>query len=597
MAKNSNFVIQVATVNGSGSQSSNNILVRSLFRSGLPVGGKNLFPSNIQGLPTWFTIRVNEQGFTSRRALVDICVAMNAQTHVKDLSSVRPGGFYFYTSELKFSDAQKRSDIQMIAIPFRDIVAPLSDSVKLRKLLVNMTYVGILAELLSIEEDILEGAIRHQFEGKESVFDVNRKAVLAGRAYALEHLSGLDFPYRLNTRRGGNDEHILIDGNSAAAMGAMFGGCSFLSWYPITPSTSLVESFEHFANEHRVNEAGEKSFAVLQAEDELAAITMVLGAGWMGARAMTATSGPGLSLMSEAAGLSYYAEIPAVIWDVQRVGPSTGLPTRTMQGDVVKGYYLSHGDSKHPVLLPGSAEECFEFGQVAFDLAERLQTLVLVMSDLDMGMNFHIAKKFPYPSRPFDRGKVLNKSDLDKAGHFARYRDLDGDGIPYRTLPGTEHKSAAFFTRGTGHDDEGRYSEDGQTFAKNLDRLAVKWETAKTLIPQPVVDQKPGAKVALLAFGSTHEAVGEIRALMKDKGIATNYMRLRALPLVDSVRAFIEAHDRVYVVDQNHEGQLHRLLRSEFPALDSRLRSIRIYDGLPVSGEGVGQMILQREMT
>lgn len=591
MSKTNDFVIQVATVNGSGSQSSNNILVRTLFRMGIPVGGKNLFPSNIQGLPTWFTIRAHGQGFTSRRSHADIFMAMNAATVQQDLASVRPEGFFFYNSELKI--ATPRTDITMVAIPFRDIVTPVTTSIKLRKLLTNMAYVGVLAELLQMDDEVLNGSIAHQFKGKDEVMEVNRAAVFAGRTYARENLAQLKFPYRAEIVPDGNKNKILIDGNSAAALGLVYGGCSFVSWYPITPSTSLVENFSEFAQTERVNDKGEHTYAVVQAEDELAAISMVLGAGWMGARAMTATSGPGVSLMSEAAGLAYYAEIPSVIWDVQRVGPSTGLPTRTMQGDLLSSYHLSHGDSKHVVLLPGNAEECFEFGQTAFDLAERLQTLVLVLSDLDLGMNFHIAEKFSSNKKPFDRGKVLTAADLEETKAFSRYKDVDGDGIPYRTLPGTEHPLAAYFTRGTGHDEDSRYSEDSEVFRKNLDRLNRKWETAKTLVPAPIVRSEVGAKVGLLYFGTTSEAMSEIRSLLNDRGIKTNECRLRALPMSNEVSKFIEQNETVYVIEQNRDGQLLSILRSEFPEVSGRLKSIRVYDGLPLSGEQVASLILE----
>jgi 2-oxoglutarate/2-oxoacid ferredoxin oxidoreductase subunit alpha len=585
------FVIQVATVNGSGSQSSNNVLVRSLFRSGVPVGGKNLFPSNIQGLPTWFNIRVNASGFTGRRPHADICLALNQQTYLQDLTSLRSEGFYFYNAEFKFTEEQKRSDVQMIPLPFREIIAGVTESVKLRKLLINMSYVGVLAELLQIDEAVLDGSVTQQFQGKETVIESNRKAVTAGRIYAQEHLKDLKFPFRVESIKNGNADKILIDGNSSAALGLVFGGASFVSWYPITPSSSLVESFEEFANIHRLGKDGKKTFAVLQAEDELAAISMVLGAGWMGARAMTATSGPGLSLMAEAAGLAYYAEIPSVIWDVQRVGPSTGLPTRTMQGDLQAAYTLSHGDAKHIVLLPGNNEECFEFGRVAFDLAERLQTLVIVLSDLDLGMNFAIANKFKTSETAFDRGKVLTATDLEKTKTFSRYKDVDGDGIPYRTLPGIEHPLASYFTRGTGHDEEGRYTEDPMMFKKNMDRLNTKWETARTLAPKPVTDNV-GAKTGLLAFGSTDQVMKELRDTL---GTPMNYLRLRALPLSKEVETFLKENDRVYILEQNRDGQLIGILRSEFPEFAMKLESIRVYDGMPVAAEDLAQLISEKE--
>lgn len=584
------FVIQVATVNGSGSQSSNNVLVRALFRLGLPVGGKNLFPSNIQGLPTWFTIRVNANGFTARKDLADICIALNPQTYVKDLASVRPGGFYFYNSEFKLVDDLKAKDVNCIAIPFRDIVAPVSDSVKLRKLLINMAYVGVLAELLSIDDDILSSSITTQFGDKASVIEQNQDAIEAGRVYVRDNLSSLDFPFRVQKIFGGNDGKVLMDGNSASALGLIFGGASFVSWYPITPSSSLVESFEGFANEHRVVN-GKKTFAVVQAEDELAAISMVLGAGWMGARAVTATSGPGLSLMAEAAGLAYYAEIPAVIWDVQRVGPSTGLPTRTMQGDLQAAYNLSHGDAKHVVLLPGTIDECFEFGQTALDLAERLQTLVIVLSDLDLGMNFAIGEAPRYPTRALDRGKILSSADLEKTKSFARYKDIDGDGIPYRTLPGTEHPLASYFTRGTGHDEAGNYTEDSAMFAKNMERLNQKWQTARDLVPKPVIETSRDANVGLIAFGSTHEPMPELRSEIK-----ANYLRLRALPLSDEVRSFIESNNFVYVIEQNRDAQLTQILRAEYPALAAKIHSVCTFDGMPVAAAQISEKLRAKEV-
>jgi len=413
------FSIQVATVNGSGSQSSNQILVRALFRSGVPVGAKNLFPSNIAGLPTWFTIRVSDQGFTARTDNPEIVVAMNPQTLGEDLKSVRRNGLFIYNSEMKVDAAAVEDHpVKTIGIPFKDIVSSISDSVRLKKLLINMAYVGVLAELLKIPEETLADSISHQFKGKESVIAPNREAVLAGRAYAREHLKDLDFPYEVNARPQGSAGKILIDGNTSASLGLVFGGCTVVCWYPITPSSSLVEGFSKYAEKYRRTRDGKADFSVVQAEDELASISMVIGAGWAGARAMTATSGPGLSLMAEAAGLAYYAEVPAVIWNVQRVGPSTGLPTRTLQGDLLSAYTLSHGDTRHVVLLPANPKDCFEDGQNAFDLAERLQTLVIVLSDLDLGMNLHMSQEFSYPEKPFDRGKVLDEETLKTHAAF-----------------------------------------------------------------------------------------------------------------------------------------------------------------------------------
>ncbi len=592
---NNDFVITVATVNGSGSQSSNNILLRSLFRLGIPVGGKNLFPSNIQGLPTWFTIRANEQGFVARRKLADIVVCMNPSTVSQDFKLVRPGGFLFLNSEIKLPIETVPKDVQLVSVPFKDIVADLSDSIKLKKLLVNMAYVGVLSELLEIPEAILDDVIAQQFDGKESVVVVNRAAISAGRKYAAEHLKNLEFPFRVKDLPGKNKNKILIDGNTSAAMGLVFGGCTVVAWYPITPSSSLVESFSELADKYRVDAKGNKNYAVVQAEDELASIAMVLGAGWAGARAMTATSGPGLSLMSEAAGLSYYAEIPAVIWDVQRVGPSTGLPTRTMQGDLLTAYYLSHGDTKHVVLLPGTVGECFEFGQTAFDLAERLQTLVLVLSDLDLGMNLHVHERFAQPTKAMDRGKVLTAEQLTQAGSFQRYKDVDGDGIPHRTLTGTEHPLAGYFTRGTGHDEAGLYTESPEAYKANMQRLSRKFATAAAMVPKPLVEINKAAKVGLVIYGATGEATGEARAFLKKKGLETNTLRLRALPFSQEVDDFLRANERIYVIEQNRDAQLMTLLRAELPQHWEKCHSVLQFDGMPIDAEEIVEQILQHE--
>lgn len=588
------FVITVATPNGSGSQSSNNILVRSLFRMGLPVGGKNLFPSNIQGLPTWFTMRVNEQGFVARKKFADVVVAMNPATAVEDFRLVREGGFVFLSSECKVPEAAYRKGVSTVVIPFKDIVQPVSDSIKLRKLLINMVYVGVLAELLGIPDQVMNETIDHQFGDKKTVIETNRKAIAVGRDYAKQNLLSLNFPFQAQAKPKQNDGKMLIDGNTASAMGLLFGGCTFVSWYPITPSSSLVESFIELGDKYRVKN-GKKDFAVVQAEDELASIGMVVGAGWAGARAVTATSGPGISLMAEAAGLAYYAEIPAVIWDVQRVGPSTGLPTRTMQGDLLSAYYLSHGDTKHVVLLPSSPEECFEFGQLALDLAEELQTLILVLSDLDLGMNLHVTKKFAYPSAPLKRGKVLSKAELDKNNGFKRYKDVDGDGIPYRTLPGTEHNLAAYFTRGTGHDEAGNYSEKPEIYKANMDRLAKKFATIKTRVPKPKIDKQAGAKVGLIAYGSSLESMAEARAHLNSKNIKTSQMLVRALPFSAEVEEFIQAHEHIYVIEQNRDAQMAQILRAELPQYWQKCKSVLHYDGLPLDAETVSTQVSQGE--
>lgn len=587
MAQVNNFVITVATANGSGSQSSNNILARTLFRMGIPVGAKNLFPSNIAGLPTWFTIRASADGFTARKRFADIIVAMNSATAIEDLKLVKAGGIVFLNSEIKIPENLRRSDIEVVAVPFRDIVKPISDSIKLRKLLTNMVYVGLLAELLKIPAEILTDVIHHQFGAKASVIESNQKAVEAGRAFARENLQAVAFDYEARTRSGGSEGKIMIDGNTAAGMGLLFGGCTFISWYPITPSSSLVESFIELSAKHRQAADGRKDYAVVQAEDELASIAMVVGAGWAGARAATATSGPGLSLMSEAAGLSYYAEIPAVIWNVQRVGPSTGLPTRTMQGDLVKSYFLSHGDTKHVILLPGDPGECFEFGQTAFDLAEGLQTLVIVLSDLDIGMNLHVTRRFDYPTAKMNRGKVLSAERLEELKTFQRYKDVDGDGIPYRTLTGTAHPLAAYFTRGTGHDEGGFYSENPEVYKSNMARLGRKFETAKTMVPKPVIEQRQGVKCGIVYYGSSTEAVTETRHLLKQQGVEVNTMRIRALPFCAEVEEFLDRHERIYVVEQNRDGQMMTLLRSELPRFATKCRSVLHFDGLPLDSETV----------
>ncbi len=597
--KINDFVIEVATVNGSGSQSANNILMKSIFRMGIPVGGKNLFPSNIAGLPTWFTIRVNKEGFTGRRADVDIVVAMNLQTIFDDIKKVKVGGLFLYNSELKFDTGLLRSDVTNVGVNFRTLVDQATDQVKLKKLLANMIYVGLLSHLIKIDWDVLEQTIKDQFKGKDKVLASNFKALEIGKKYAEENLTEIiqkSVAYEL-VKMDANQGKIMIDGNTAAAMGMLFGGCTFMAWYPITPSSSVAENFISLTEHYRKDETNKNTAAIVQAEDELAAITMVMGAGWSGARAITTTSGPGMSLMAEASGLFYYAEIPGVIWNVQRVGPSTGLPTRTAQGDLLSAYYLSHGDTKHVVLLPGSVEECFEFGQTCFDLAERLQTLVLVLSDLDIGMNFSSANEFKFPTRPFDRGKVLDAEALKKLPHFHRYEDVDGDGIAYRTLPGTHHDKAAFFTRGTGHNEAAQYTESNTVYEKNMLRLSRKFETARTLVPRPVVDlsQDTQHSIGIIAFGSSDSPMSEARHILKQTGIHTNYLRLRALPLTQEVIQFIQQHQRIYVVEQNRDAQLLSILRSELPELAMKMISIRHFDGLPITALQISEPISRSE--
>src|SRR6202521_510768 len=524
-----NMSIQVATVNGSGSQSSNTVLLRSIFQMGVPVSGKNLFPSNIAGLPTWYTIRANKDGYIARKKEIDFVIAMNAETAQEDVLSLAPGAAVLYDEPLNLN--KLRTDLVFYPVPYDKLVAPVCPEAKLRKLVKNMIYVGVAAQLLGIDMAEVEKALRKQFATKVKAANLNLAAVRAGFDYAAANLTKQD-PYFIQ-RMDKNQGMIIIDGNSAAALGCMFAGVTVVTWYPITPSSSLVETLIDYMKEYRIDADGKATFAIVQAEDELAAIGMVLGAGWAGARAMTATAGPGISLMAEVAGLSYYAEVPGVVWDIQRVGPSTGLPTRTSQGDILSTAFLSHGDTKNILLLPNSVAECFSMAQDAFNLAEQFQTLVFVMSDLDLGMNNWMSDPFEYPKAPINRGKVLTKENLDRLGGFARYKDVDGDGIGYRTLPGTEHPLAAYFTRGTGHNEKSGYSERPEDWKKNLDRLALKLETGRGTGPPPAIEGDFPRRGGLVPYGSTHFAVTEARDLLREEGIATEYCRIRALPLSD----------------------------------------------------------------
>lgn len=587
-----NFQIHVATVNGSGSQSSNAILMRSIFQMGIPVSGKNLFPSNIMGLPTWFTIRVNKDGYVARTQEVDVLVAMNPQTAVEDVKGLSPGAVCVSPAELNLDTIRK--DIKHYQIPFGELANQATENVKLRKLLTNIIYVGVLGDLLAIEQEEIEIAINRQFEGKEKAIDLNINAARIGRQWAKDNLSK-DDPFSLE-RMDKTTGKIIIDGNGACAIGCMFAGVSFVSWYPITPSSSLCEQLIDYMDEYRIEKStGKKTYSVVQAEDELAAIGMALGAGWAGARSMTSTSGPGISLMSEFTGYGYFAEIPTVIFDVQRVGPSTGLPTRTSQGDLISTYFLSHGDTKHPILLPASVEECYEFSIHAFDMAERLQTPVFVLTDLDLAMNNWMAEPFQYPDKPFDRGKVLTAEDLDRLGGFSRYKDVDGDAIPYRTLPGTKHPKAAYFTRGSGHNENAAYTEKPEDYLNLMDRLKRKWETAQELIPHGLGDKNKDAKIGLIAFGSTHWAILECRDQLAELGLPTSYFRIRALPFTYRVKDFVDAHDHVYVVEQNRDGQMLDLIRMEFPMLATKLQSVRHYSGLPIDAQFITDHIVEQE--
>jgi 2-oxoglutarate ferredoxin oxidoreductase subunit alpha len=587
------FSIQIATVNGSGSQSANSVLLRSIFRMGIPVSGKNLFPSNIAGLPTWYTIRVNKDGWVARKTDIDVLIAMNAETAREDVMSLGTGGVVIYDEGLKLNEL--RSDVTFYAVPFDQLAATTGADAKIRKLVKNMVYVGIAARLLSIDMESVEATVRKQFAKKVKAAELNLNAVRVGFDYAASTLTKQD-PYvveRMNATAG----KIIIDGNAAAALGAMFAGVTVVPWYPITPSSSVVENLIDLLKRHRVDADGKASFAVVQAEDELAAIGMVMGAGWAGARAMTASSGPGISLMAEFAGLGYYAEIPGVIFDVQRTGPSTGLPTRTSQADLTFVAGLSHGDTKHVILLPGTVKECYEFAVEAFDLAEQLQTPVFVLSDLDLGMNNWMSEPFDYPEKPMARGKILSAEQLEELGGFARYKDVDGDGIPYRTLPGTDHPQASYFTRGSGHNEKAMYSERPEDYENNMLRLARKFETARTMVPKPTVVGTGKEKVGIIAYGTSHWAVIESRHQLEgESGIATDYLRVRAFPFSREIHEFVAQHDVVYVVEQNRDAQLLNLLKVDLDPVETvKLRSILHFNGLPIDARSVTSVIAKFE--
>ena len=590
------FSIQIATINGSGSQSSNTVLMRAIFQMGVPVSGKNLFPSNIQGLPTWFTIRASKHSYIARKRDIDMLIAMNPQTAREDVQSLNPGAAVVYEQSLGLDTV--RDDVIFYPVPFAELAKDVIHEPRLRKLLANMIYVGVVGHLLSIEREEIQRAISKQFKAKAKAVELNVKAIDVGFEYAKNNLKKADAlrVERMDETAG----KILIDGNAAGALGAMFNGVTVVTWYPITPSSSLVESLIHYMKDHRIDkETGKATFAVVQAEDELAAIGMVLGAAWAGARSLTSTSGPGISLMSEFVGLGYFAEIPAVIWNIQRVGPSTGLPTRTAQGDILSTYLLSHGDTKHLLLFPSSVQECFEFGGMSFDLAERFQTPVFVMSDLDLGMNIWMSDPFAYPEQPIDRGKVLDADELEKVSDWGRYKDVDGDGIPYRTLPGTKHARAAYFTRGSGHNAEAEYTERPDDYLKLMDRLQRKFDTARKHVPAPVIDVEERAEIGIIAYGTTHWAIVESRDQLKNENdLMVSYMRLRALPFNDELEAFVARYERVYVVEQNRDAQVMQLIKLELahrPELLSKLHSILNYDGHPIDARSVTEKLLASE--
>ncbi|GIW25493.1 2-oxoacid:acceptor oxidoreductase subunit alpha [Meiothermus sp.] len=583
------FSLVVATANGTGSQTANLTLLRSFFKLGIPVHGKNIFPSNIQGLPTWYHIRVSHEGYIARKPS-EILVAFNPATAPEDVQELPGGGVCIYNADLK--NLPKRDDLIYYPVPVNELIAGIDVPVKRKPYIANMAYVGVVAWMLGVPLEVVEDALGAQFDYRQKLVESNLQVVRRAHEWATQNLRKQD-PYRLEPMNK-TEGLIVMTGNEAGALGAVFGGVSVAAWYPITPSTSFMDALREFLPKLRKDENGQPTYTVIQAEDELAAAGIVMGAGWAGARALTSTSGPGISLMAEFVGYGYFTEIPAVIWDIQRVGPSTGLPTRTSQGDVSFAYTLGHGDTKHPVLFPSSIEECFEFGWKSLDLAEQLQTPVFVLSDLDLGMNNWMGKPFEYPDQPLQRGKVLSAEQLEALGGFARYKDVDGDGIPYRTLPGTPHPMAAYFTRGSGHNEQAQYSERPDDWEHNMARLARKFDTARRLVPTPAIEHNPSAKVGIIAYGTTRYAIEEARDRLA-RQLPTSFLRLKALPINQEVRDFVAAHERVYVIELNRDGQMHGILLSELPEYAHRLRSIAHLDGLPLTAEWVQERLLQEE--
>jgi 2-oxoglutarate ferredoxin oxidoreductase subunit alpha len=586
------FSIQVATVNGSGSQTANLVLLRSILLMGVPVSGKNMFPSNIAGLPTWYTIRASKRHYIARKKEVDFLVAMNAETAKEDVLTLDPGAAVVYDEPLKLNAL--RSDLVFYPVPFDKLVAPVCPDAKLRRLVRNMIYDGILAKLLGLDLDLMNKALQKQLGKKAKAVALNAGALKAGWDYAEANFTKQD-PFTIEPMNETAGK-ILIEGNAAAAIGCMMAGVTVVAWYPITPSSSLCESLIGYMKKYRVDKTtGKATFAIVQAEDEIASLGMVIGASWAGARAMTATAGPGISLMSEFAGLAYYAETPAVIFDVQRVGPSTGLPTRTAQGDLLSVAFLSHGDTKHPMLFPASVEECYSMAMEAFDLAEHLQTPTFVMLDLDLGMNNWMSDGFKYPTTPINRGKRLTEESLKKLGTWGRYMDVDGDGIPYRTVPGDG--MPAYFARGSGHNAKGQYSERPDDYVDNMDRLARKFDTARRFVPKPEIDRVADARIGFIGYGTSHWAIGESRdQLREETDVKASYFRLRGYPFNEQLAEFVDAHDRVYVIEQNRDAQLLQLMKLELtPEEQTKLRSVLHYSGLPIDARSITDDVLAQE--
>ena len=589
------FAFSVATKNGSGSQTSNNVLVMSLFRMGIPVNGKNLFPSNIKGLPTWYTIRASKDGYTARKAMTEIVVAYNNSTATEDVANLPPGGVCITTDKIA-KVIRQREDISYYEMPVAKLMRQTKVPSAFRKLVENMTYVGAVAQLFDIPLDLVYEVLLANFKGREKPALMNHEVVKLAYDWTADNILKTD-PYRFE-RMDGTQGKIIMTGNDAGALGAVFGGVNVVAWYPITPSTSFVDGIIGFRG-LRQNEDKENTIAIVQAEDELAAAGIVVGAGWAGGRSLTSTSGPGISLMAEFAGLAYFAEIPAVFWNITRMGPSTGLPTRTSQGDLLFTHFLGHGDSRQICLLPGNLKEAFEFGWKSFDISEELQTPVFVVSDLDLGMNNWLSEPFDYPDQPIARGKVLDANALqdfiDQHGKWGRYMDVDGDGIAYRTLPGTDHQFAGYFTRGTGHDELAVYSERSDDWIENMTRLRLKMDTARDMLPQPIIDDASDADIGIITFGTNEEAIREARDWLANDGIKTNYLRVLALPLASSVSEFIDAHKSVFVIENNFDGQLTQLIRLEHPENISHVRPLTLGDGLPMTPDWIYDSLKEQE--
>jgi len=591
--KVNDYVVRFANVNGTGSASANNLFALAIYRMGVPVTPKNIFPSNIQGLPTWFEVRVSGSGYLARRGGIDLAVAVNGQTLVQDYNEVLPGGYFLYDSTKRLPDDCRRPDLNVIAIPLTQLCNDAFTDPRLRQLLKNIIYIGALAQLLGIDHGVLTAAISGQYAKKPQLAESNLQALEIGYTYAANHFAGAcGLRVEPLPSRG---ESILMDGNSALALGAIYAGATVAGWYPITPSTSVVEAFERYANRYRIEaENGRKRFAIIQAEDELAAIGIAIGAAWNGARAFTATSGPGLSLMAEFLGLAYYAEIPVVLMDIQRAGPSTGMPTRSQQSDIVDAAYASHGDTKHVLLFPSDPTECFEMAVAAFDLAERLQTPVIIMSDLDLGMNDHLCAPLSWDDgRRYDRGKVLDAAALEALPtRWGRYLDVDGDGICYRTYPGTHPSKGAYFTRGTSHNEYSGYTEDNTIYRRGMERLARKWETARGLVPAAETTERDGkAMIGAIFYGTTSAAAGEAIDLLAAEGVKINMLRLRAFPFGPEVKNFIDHHRRVFVIEQNRDGQMRLLLLNEGDFPPAKLLSVLNFDGLPITAAAIVDQI------